>query len=38
MAKVISDEEETKALRDSNHRKFTSEELAPLIAKGQTVV
>ena len=34
MAEVVKDEEETKALRDSNHRKFTSEELAPLIAKG----
>jgi len=38
MAEVIADEEDTKALRDSNHRKFTSEELAPLIAKGQNVV
>jgi len=38
MAKVVEDEEDTKALRDSNFRKFTSEELAPLIAKGQTVV
>ena len=38
MAKVVKDEEETKADRDANHRTFTSEELAPLIAKGQNVV
>ena len=38
MAEVVKDEEENKALRDSNHRKFTSEELAPLIAKGPGVV
>ena len=38
MAKVVEDEEDTKALRDSNFRKFTSEELQPLIGKGVAVV
>ena len=38
MAKVIKDEEQTKEDRDLNHRSYTSEELAPMIAKGQNVV
>lgn len=38
MAAVVEDEEETKALRDSNFRKFTSEEMQKLITKGLNVV
>ena len=38
LVKAIAASEKTKALRDSNHRKFSSEELAPLIAKGLNVV